>query len=44
VSHPFGDPNLDHTDEVKYRRAVVEKALSALRDPVEAPTVFELGD
>jgi glycine reductase len=42
VAYPFGDPSLDHDHEVGYRRALIETALSSLRDTVESPTVFEM--
>ena len=42
VIHPFGNPDLDHTEELAYRRRVVETAISALKTEVSEPTVFEV--
>ena len=44
VTHPFGDPSLEPTDELEYRLQIVEAALSALEADVSEPTVFEVGD
>lgn len=41
VTHPFGGPDLDGGDELRYRRLVVETAVSALEAKVAEPTVFE---
>jgi len=41
VSYPFGDPTLSPIDERRFRRRLVEKALSALAIDVDTPTVFE---
>lgn len=41
VTHPFGGPDLDGGDELRYRRRVVETAVTALQAEVSEPTVFE---
>ena len=41
VTHPFGDPDLEATEELSYRRRVVEAAVAALQAEVAEPTVFE---
>ena len=41
VSYPFGDPTLSPIEERRFRRRLVEKALSALAIDVDTPTVFE---
>ena len=41
VTHPFGGPDLDGGDELRYRRRVVETAVAALEAEVAEPTVFE---
>ena len=41
VTHPFGGPDLDGGDELRYRRRVVETAVNALQAEVSEPTVFE---
>lgn len=43
VTHPFGDPTLDESDELEYRRRVVETAITAMEANVSEPTVFEVG-
>lgn len=43
VTHPFGGPDLDEADELRYRRRVVEAAVTALEAEVSEPTVFEVG-
>jgi len=35
-----GDPSLNPQDERKFRKSLVQKALEALRTPVEGPTVL----
>lgn len=40
IPHPLGNPKLDHQDEKKLRRDLVEKALKALETPVSEQTVF----
>jgi glycine reductase len=42
-SHPCGNPQLDPAAERALRGALVHRALEALRQPVEAPTLFETG-
>ena len=37
----FGNPNLDHNEEVKLRRKIVEQALKALETEVDGQKVFE---
>ena len=41
IPHPLGNPNLDHNEEVKLRRKLVEKALKALETEVDGQKVFE---
>lgn len=41
IPHPLGDPALSKEDEFKLRRKLVEKALVALRTPVDGQKVFE---
>ncbi len=41
IPHPLGNPALDHDEEKKLRRRLVEKALDALQTPVDDQTVFE---
>ena len=41
IPHPLGNPNLDHEEEFKLRRKLVEKALKALETEVDGQTVFE---
>jgi len=43
IPYPFGDPGMPRSAELFYRRRVVETSLSALRTPVETPTVFDPG-
>ncbi len=40
IPHPLGDPSKSPEDELKLRRAIVEKALKALQTPVTQQTVF----
>jgi glycine reductase complex component B subunit gamma len=40
VPHPFGDPDLATDEERVYRRRLVERALKALRTPVDHPSVL----
>ena len=42
VTHPFGDPTLEATDELTYRRMVLETAITALETNVAEPTVFDV--
>ena len=39
---PAGDPSLPPDREEEYRLRILEKALDALRTPVEKPTVFNV--
>ncbi len=41
IPHPLGNPNLDHEEEFKLRKKLVEKALKALETEVDGQTVFE---
>ncbi len=41
IPHPLGNPALDHDEEKKLRRRLVEKALKALQTPVDDQTIFE---
>ena len=41
IPHPLGNPHLDHNEELKLRRKLVEKALKALETEVDGQTVFE---
>lgn len=41
IPHPLGNPALDHDEEKKLRRHLVEKALKALTTEVDSQTVFE---
>ena len=41
IPHPLGDPSMDHAEEKKLRRGIVEKALIALATEVDGQTVFE---
>lgn len=41
IPHPLGNPNLDHEEEVKLRRRLVDKALEAMQTEVDGQTVFE---
>lgn len=41
IPHPLGDPKLDHDEEKKLRRKLVDKALNALTVEVDGQTVFE---
>lgn len=43
-THPVGDPSLPPKRELAYRRRVLERALEALSEEVEGPTLFELGE
>lgn len=40
-SHPCGRPGLAEADELAFRCALVDRALAALRTPVDGPTLFE---
>jgi len=40
IPHPLGDPALDHEEEKKLRRHIVEKALKALQTEVLDQTIF----
>ncbi len=40
IPHPLGNPALEHEDEKKLRRKIVEKALDALQTEVTEQTVF----
>ena len=39
--HPLGNPALDHEEEKKLRRHIVEKALTALTTEVDSQTIFD---
>ena len=41
IPYPLGNPELEHEEEKKLRRRLVEKALNALTVEVEDQTVFE---
>ncbi len=41
IPHPLGNPELEHEEEKKLRRRLVEKALKALTTPVDKQTIFE---
>lgn len=41
IPHPLGNPVLDHEEEKKLRRGLVEKALKSLETEVDGQTVFE---
>ena len=41
IPHPLGDPKLDHDEEKKLLRKLVDKALHALTVEVDGQTVFE---
>ena len=41
IPPPLGDPKLDHDEEKKLRRKLVDKALHALTVEVDGQTVFE---
>ena len=41
IPHPLGNPALNHEEEKKLRRKLVEKALRALTTEVENQTIFE---
>lgn len=40
ITSVVGDPALNPEDERKFRKRLVQKALEALRTPVEEPTVL----
>ncbi len=40
IPHPLGNPALEHEDEKKLRRKIVEKALDALQTEVTEQTIF----
>ena len=40
ITSVVGDAALSHDDERRFRKRLVQKALEALRTPVEEPTVF----
>jgi len=41
IPHPLGDPAKSSEEEKALRRALVEKALRAMKTKVEGQTVFE---
>lgn len=41
IPHPLGNPELDHDEEKKLRRTMVEHALHALQTEIDEQTVFE---
>ena len=40
ITSVVGDPTLNPEDERRFRKRLVQKALDALRTPVEEPTVL----
>lgn len=40
ITNVVGDPALNPQDERRFRKSLVQKALEALRTPVEGPTVL----
>jgi glycine reductase len=40
ITSVVGDPTLNPEDERRFRKSLVQKALEALRTPVEEPTVL----
>ncbi len=40
IPHPLGDPTKSKNEEKRLRRALVEKALDALKTKIEDQTVF----
>ena len=40
IPHPLGDPLKPEKEEKKLRRSIVEKALTALKTPVDDQVVF----
>ena len=40
ITSVVGDPTLNPQDERRFRKRLVQKALDALRTPVEEPTVL----
>ena len=40
ITNVVGDPALNPHDERKFRKSLVQKALEALRTPVDGPTVL----
>ena len=40
IPHPLGDPTKPKNEEKRLRRALVEKALNALKTKIEDQTVF----
>jgi glycine reductase len=41
IPHPLGDPAISEEEEQHLRRSLVEKALTALKTPVEDQLVFK---
>lgn len=41
IPHPLGNPALNHEEEKKLRRHIVEKALDALTTEVDGQTIFD---
>lgn len=41
IPHPLGNPALDHEEEKRLRRQLVEKALEALTTEVDGQTIFD---
>ena len=41
IPYPLGDPHLGEEKSKKLRRSLVERALKALKTPVDGQTVFE---
>ena len=40
IPHPLGDPSKSEKEEKRLRRAIVEKALNALKTKIDEQTVF----
>lgn len=41
IPHPLGNPALNHEEEYKLRKHLVDKALNALTTEVDKQTIFE---
>jgi len=41
ISHPLGDPRLSSEEQKKARRALVERALTALASPIPDQMLFQ---
>ena len=40
IPHPLGDPSKSEKEEKRLRRAIVEKALNALKTKIDEQTIF----